>query len=292
VVRPLRVPDLTNRSASTAPENPAAYLSRTKAPIGFTAFVSAYVETYHYRRAMEKLAATEGAQLEQWLPLLATALTSMEEKIAQMTHAHVMWPWIASRVNANPVITARLLSRLIPSRAATPSAFWHFCGLATVPGVALKCGRCGHVVTGPKARRMTCTRGGRAGQPCGGDYVLSASRVPPRVAQRWIVNRRTARPAYDPEARTAAFLIGHDLIARSPYYGLAYKQEQERLLALRPGWSFQHRLRAARRRTTKRFLADLWCEWRAAEGLAVQTRAGRDPSRVATSNESSIVDLR
>ena len=207
--------------------------------------------------------------LEPWLSALSPVLATLEENVASAARRHVMWPWISHRVDANPVVTGRLLARLKPERASTPSAFWRFCGLATVPGVELRCDRCGRVVHLPRARPTSCTREIRPGRRCGGACIPVVGRFPPRIAQRWTPTPHAGRPPYDAEARTAAYLLSHDLVARSPHYAVLNRKEQERLLAGRPQWSFQHRLRAARRRTTKTFLADLWLEWRAVVRPAV-----------------------
>jgi hypothetical protein len=76
---------------------------------------------------------------------------------------HEMWPWIIDRVDANRVETARLLVRLKPDRAHSPSSFWSFCELATIPGVELACDRCGRVIQQTSGRSLTCTRVARPG---------------------------------------------------------------------------------------------------------------------------------
>jgi hypothetical protein len=237
--------------------------ARSTPPIGLDAAAFAYVQTCQYRKSLERFASPDGPALEGWLAELSAVLDVLEENITNAARNHVMWPWISGRVVANPVVAGRLLARLNPDRARTPSAFWRFCGLATVPGVELRCDRCGRVVHVPRARPTSCAREIKPGRRCGGACVPVTARFPTRIAQRWVPNPHLARSAYDPEARTAAYLFGHDLIARSPLYAGLNRKEQERLLAARPEWSFQHRLRAARRRTTKTFLADLWLAWRA-----------------------------
>lgn len=47
--------------------------------------------------------------------------------------AHPAWPWLSRVPGADRHLVEPLLARLDPIRAATPSAFWAFCGLATVP---------------------------------------------------------------------------------------------------------------------------------------------------------------
>jgi hypothetical protein len=238
-------------------------LSQSTLPIGLHAAAFAYVQTYQYGKSLERFASTHRQTLEPWLWALSPVLDALEKNLTRAARDHVMWPWISGRVEANPVVAGRLLARLNPDRASTPSAFWRYCGLATVPGVELKCDRCGRVVHLPRARPTSCTREIKPGRICGGTCTPVVGRFATRIAQRWIASPRAARSAYDPEARTAAYLLSHDLVGRSPHYATLNRQEQDRLLAARPQWSFQHRLRAARRRTTKTFLADLWLEWRA-----------------------------
>ncbi len=263
MVRPLRSPDPISRSASSPAPEAVDSLPQSAPPIGLDAAAFAYVQTYQYRKSLERFGSPDRRTLDGWLAELSAVLAALEENIANAARHHVMWPWISGRVVANPVIAGRLLARLKPDRAPTPSAFWRFCGLATVPGVELKCDRCGRVVHLPRARPTSCTREIKPGRRCGGAFVPVVGRFPTRIAQRWIPNPHVARAAYDPEARTAAYLLSHDLVGRSPHYATLNRKEQDRLLAARPQWSFQHRLRAARRRTTKTFLADLWLEWRA-----------------------------
>jgi len=242
-------------------------LSRSGAQDSLNALVSAYVHTHQYRRALERTAVADLPALDQWRSSLSSMLTDLEQSIEVAVRNHVMWPWIAGRVDANPVVAGRLLARLNPTRAPTPSAFWRFCGLATIPGFELKCDRCGAVMHTTRVRPTACTRMIGKGRRCGGACLPVTGTRPKRIAQRWITNPQAARSAYDPDARTAAYLISHDLVARSPHYAVVNRNEQERLLTARPSWSFQHRLRAARRRTTKTFLVDLWLAWRGKAGL-------------------------
>jgi hypothetical protein len=276
VVRPLRSPDPISRSASSPAPETVDSRPRSTLPIGLHAAAVAYVQTYQYGKSLERFASTHRQTLEPWLSALTPVLAALEEIIASATRDHVMWPWISGRVAANPVVVGRLLARLKPDRAPTPSAFWRFCGLATVPGVELKCDRCGRVVHLPRARPTSCTREIKPGRRCGGACLPVGGRFPTRIAQRWITSPHAARSAYDPEARTAAYLLSHDLVGRSPHYATLNRKEQERLLSARLQWSFQHRLRAARRRTTKTFLADLWLEWRAIDQPVLRAAGNAD----------------
>jgi len=68
----------------------------------------------------------------------ADAAESLREAIEQ----HPAWPWLESKKGIGHLLAARLLSRLDVTRARTPSAFWAYCGLATIPGVSYRCQRC------------------------------------------------------------------------------------------------------------------------------------------------------
>jgi hypothetical protein len=46
---------------------------------------------------------------------------------------HPAWPWLRQVSGMGPTLATKLLARLDLRRAATPSSFWSYCGLATVP---------------------------------------------------------------------------------------------------------------------------------------------------------------
>src|SRR5712671_3721501 len=62
---------------------------------------------------------------------------------------HPAWPWLEGVKGIGHLLAARLLSRLDITRARTPSAFWAYCGLATIPGVTYRCSRCSLEVAYP-----------------------------------------------------------------------------------------------------------------------------------------------
>ncbi|HKN58421.1 MAG TPA: transposase, partial [Gemmatimonadaceae bacterium] len=64
------------------------------------------------------------------------------ETLGAVIEQHPAWPWLSSKKGVGHLLAARLLSRLDVTRARTPSAFWAYCGLATIPGVAYRCERC------------------------------------------------------------------------------------------------------------------------------------------------------
>src|SRR6185295_16001337 len=114
--------------------------------------------TRDYQRTLEALPAGAVPQLAAWTDAVRLALSGLETVVAQSVLHHEMWPWISSRVQADPVITGRLLARLNPARADSPSSFWCYCGLATVPAIVLRCDRCGRSVRHATAASFTCTR--------------------------------------------------------------------------------------------------------------------------------------
>lgn len=57
-----------------------------------------------------------------------TAGTLLEQGL----EAHPAWEWLRQVAGVTPASAGKLLGRLDVARAATPSAFWAYCGLATV----------------------------------------------------------------------------------------------------------------------------------------------------------------
>src|SRR5437588_9108321 len=80
----------------------------------------------------------------------ADAAQTLREVIEQ----HPAWTWLSSRKGVGHLLAARLLARLDVTRARTPSAFWAYCGLATIPGVAYRCARCNLEVTYPVGYKL------------------------------------------------------------------------------------------------------------------------------------------
>lgn len=250
-----------------------------------SAVVAVYVLTQDYHRTLERRRARTISELDQWASVVDAALSALGDRVAHETEQHRIWPWIADRVQADRIVTGRLLAKLDPALARSPASFWRFCGLATVPGVAMICDKCAHTIQRASAAPLACSRSvGSPPRRCGGRCRPDArpgSRAF-RIAQRWMPAARGGRVPYDPEARKAAYLLGHDLLARSSYYGEFYEAELRRLAINRPRWTHHHQLRAARRRMTKAFLRDLWHAWRLAEGLSTESvprrLAPRQPS--------------
>jgi hypothetical protein len=189
-------------------------------------------------------------------------------ELREAIELHPVWPWLDGVKGIGHLVAARLLSRLDVTRAATPSAFWAYCGLGTIPGVAYRCPQCGLEVAYPvgyQVREAHYTRSGTrecAGQlqPVGGEQSI-------RVAPR----RRAlgGRAGYDAHARKSCYLIGVSMLRCGGDYRSFYDSERAKLATTRPGWTLKRCHLAALRKMEKTFLRDLWLAWRGAVNLPV-----------------------
>src|SRR5947207_7843939 len=125
----------------------------------------------------------------------ADAAQTLREVIEQ----HPAWTWLSSRKGVGHLLAARLLARLDVTRAKTPSAFWAYCGLATIPGVAYRCGLCHLEVAYPVGYKLHEPHYARSGlRQCTGALELvsdEATRVAPRRSTLG------GRRSYDSNAR-------------------------------------------------------------------------------------------
>ena len=190
------------------------------------------------------------------------------ETLRAVIEQHPAWPWLSSKKGVGHLLAARLLSRLDVTRAKTPSAFWAYCGLATIPGAAYRCARCsleGAYPVGYKLREPHYSRSGL--RECPGHLELVSGERSTRVAPR-----RSAlggRRSYDSHARKSCYLIGVSLLRCGSDYRSFYDSERARLAELRPGWTPKHAHLSALRRMEKVFLRDLWLAWRRVLNLPV-----------------------
>ncbi|HET9983206.1 MAG TPA: transposase [Longimicrobiales bacterium] len=192
--------------------------------------------------------------------------------MAEALDAHPAWRWLRGVHGVGPTLGCRLLARLDLDRARNPSAFWAYCGLATVPGVEYRCDACGLVrsfpaeqdVAGPHRRRGD-------GSACTGRLVPTGGSGGVRVAQPR--TRPGERGAYDGEAKRICYLIGASFLQTDGPYRDYYDAERERLARAQPAWSPARQHLTALRKTEKRFLRDLWVEWRSALGLPASAPA-------------------
>ena len=194
----------------------------------------------------------------------AAAASALRDSIG----SHPAWPWLEDVRGIGHLLAARLLSRLDVTRANTPSAFWAYCGLGTIPGVAYGCSKCGLEVGYPVGYKVGETHYARSGsRVCPGQLqpLDSASQI--RVAPR-----RSAlggRASYDAHARKSCYLIGVSILRSGGEYRTFYDAERARLAATRAGWTAKRCHLSALRRMEKAFLRDLWIAWRRAVNLPV-----------------------
>lgn len=179
--------------------------------------------------------------------------------------AHPAWPWLKDVRGIGPSLAGRLLARLDIGRATSPASFWAYCGLATVAAREWTCTRCRTTVRRPAHRPPSggaprCPRRG-----CGG--TLHEMDPTARIAQPW--RGAGGAPAFDRAAKQACYLIGVSFTRQGGRYKEYYKEVRAQLEAAHPDWPKARRYLTALRRTEKRFLADLWCAWREAEGLPI-----------------------
>jgi transposase IS116/IS110/IS902 family protein len=190
-----------------------------------------------------------------------------EEALRESIERHPAWPWLTNIRGIGHLLAARLLSRLDVTRAKTPSAFWAYCGLGTIPGVAYRCSRCRLEVAYPlgyQALGGHRTRDGR--RECSGELETvpdKQTRVAPRRS------KLGGRASYDAQARISCYLIGISMLRCRSEYRLFYDSERARLAAARPGWTPKRCHLSALRRMEKTFLRDLWVAWRGAVNLPV-----------------------
>lgn len=190
------------------------------------------------------------------------------ETLKEVIELHPAWRWLTSKRGVGHLLAARLLSRLDVTRANTPSAFWAYCGLATIPGVAYRCARCRLEVAYPVGYKLHEPHYARSGlRECTGHLELLSGEDGTRVAPR----RSTlgGRKSYDSHARKSCYLIGVSLLRCGSDYRAFYDSERARLATLRPGWTPKHSHLSALRRMEKAFLRDLWLAWRRAVNLPV-----------------------
>ncbi len=191
----------------------------------------------------------------------AAALRSVIER-------HPAWPWLESVRGIGHLLAARLLSRLDITRARTPSAFWAYCGLATIPGVAYRCARCGLEVAYPAGYQPKGAHNVRLGtRECLGELQHVGDETSTRVAPRR--SGMGGRASYDAHARNSCYLIGVSMLRCGGDYRSAYDSERVRLADSRPGWTLKRSHLAALRKMEKAFLRDLWLDWRRAANLPV-----------------------
>jgi hypothetical protein len=222
------------------------------------------------RSAGEVLDRIRAGEIDGPVPVLGRAYRafSHEEEaltpvIVDVLSCHPAWPWLSQVRGIGPHLGGKLLSRLDVHRASTPSAFWAYCGLATVPGALYRCAACGRSVSVPAGFRVEPRHAprGRRGV-CEGGLVRQPQ--PVRVAQR---RARGATTGFNPAAKVVCYLIGVSFLRTRSRYSPVYRRERARLDLARPEWPAARKHLAAMRKMEKLFLAHLWETWRDALGL-------------------------
>ncbi len=199
-------------------------------------------------------------------------------EMGRLVTAHPVWPWLERVRGVGPTLAARLLARLRIERAASPSSFWSFCGLATVEGVSYRCDECGAELTRPRVRAAPRRHVAPSGHPCTG--ALIDAQHPVRVAMRF--PQHGEHRSFDVTARTLCHLIGTSFLRRGGRYRETYDAHRLRHEALHPSYSRMHHHLSAMRAMEKLFLAHLWLVWaesvgrpcRLPFGVARRGRAG------------------
>ena len=193
----------------------------------------------------------------------AEAAAALRESVEH----HPAWPWLSEIKGIAHLLAARLLSRLDVARANTPSAFWAYCGLGTIPGVSYRCSRCGLEVAYPVGYQSRGAHYTRTGRECTGELTVASNEGATRVAPR-----RTllgGRATYDAHARKTCYLIGISILRCGGEYRSFYDAERARLATERTGWTPRRCHLSALRKMEKAFLRDLWIAWRRAVDLPI-----------------------
>ena len=194
--------------------------------------------------------------------------TCAAEALREVIEQHAAWPWLSSVKGVGHLLAARLLSRLDVARARTPSAFWAYCGLGTIPGVGYRCDQCALELAYPVGYQ---TRGPHralhGSRNCSGKLEALRDSPATRVAPRRAIIG--GRSGYDARARESCYLIGVSMLRCGGDYRSIYDAERARLAALRPGWTPKRCHLSGLRKMEKAFLRDLWVAWRRAADLPV-----------------------
>jgi hypothetical protein len=180
---------------------------------------------------------------------------------------HPVWPWLSEVRGIGATLSARLLARLDIRRAPTPSSFWAYCGLATVPAQLFGCGECGATTSAARGRRVPASHKNSAGQSCPSPMQSIAAPEGLRVAQPMPARGESA--SYDRHAKKICYLIGVSFLRSRSSYREHYDRERERLVRERSDWTKARQHLASLRKMEKLFLSHLWAVWAEAEGIPI-----------------------
>ncbi len=169
-------------------------------------------------------------------------------------------PWIRCVPGLDALVAARLLCLLDIRKAKGPSAFWAYCGLATVAAVRVRCPACGWDALLPEGSQLPSLHT----DPAGGRVCpRRAQQVPGPVAARlpqteW---RDGSVPTFNGEAKSLCRSIGDGLRAAGHRYAAYYQLQRQLLEISRPGWEGGRRHVNALRKVQKLYLTHLYLVW-------------------------------
>src|SRR4051812_28361392 len=107
----------------------------------------------------------------------------LSRMLEEAVTTHPTWPWLLQIRGVGPRLAARLLSRLRIERARSPSAFWSYCGLATVQATEHRCSACGARTLTPSYASTPVRHRDPSGQSCPGTFVPTDDPAGHRLAQ-------------------------------------------------------------------------------------------------------------
>lgn len=191
----------------------------------------------------------------------------MAKAMRQALEQHPVWPWLSRIRGIGPTLAGKLVARLDVTRAETPSAFWAYCGLATVPGVEYRCATCGYTAAFPEHYRVQGTHRQRGSRRVCSGQLERTGNTGVRVAQPR--PGRGQKAPYDQYAKKVCYLVGTSFLKSGGAYAEHYRAEKAKLEKERPDWPPARRHLTALRKTEKLFLSHLWLVWREALGLSL-----------------------
>lgn len=205
-------------------------------------------------RNQERAAATVEQEPHAVLSYLGDQFEALEQQIKgaldKWTMAQPIGRWARSHKGVGPVICAGIISRVDITKAAHPSALWRYAGLA--PGQRRVRGQLSD--WNPELKRICWLLGESFVKVSGYEDAVYAALYVSRKAQEQTHN---VNGHY---AEQAARILSERKWTDGTVTKVAL--EQGRL-------SDAHIHARAKRYAVKRFLSDLWYEWRQLEGLPV-----------------------
>ncbi len=192
---------------------------------------------------------------------------------------HPVFPWLNRVRGMGKTLSCKILARLDPTMADTPSAFAMYCGLATVPGEKWRCASCGKERIWPVGTNVTGNHQTLEGKKCKDLMVMVAgpdngirAAMPTGYKSSYIdkeTGEEKERRAYDAYAKKIMWQIATSFVKCGGPYEQFFRKERAKLDRERPGWAKAGKHFTALRKTEKLFLSHLWLVWREALGLPI-----------------------